>query len=78
MARPIPQTGRVTTYQSRVARQTALREAGGWIGTVELSPEAHAALRALQGDRSISETIEDALIDRRKKARTPRGSAGAG
>lgn len=53
---------RIDAYASRIARHAALREAGGWIGTVELSPAAHAALRALQRDRSISTTIDAALI----------------
>lgn len=58
----IPAAERITPYQSRVARQTALREAGGWIGTVELSPAAYAALQQLQGEHSISATIDAALI----------------
>jgi hypothetical protein len=53
---------RIDAYASRVTRHQTLREAGGWIGTVELSPAAHEALRALQGDRSISATIEAALV----------------
>lgn len=67
--KPIPADQRVTPYQSRLTRQAALRAAGGWIGTVELSPAAHSALRELQRharselqhDLSISETIDDAL-----------------
>lgn len=62
MPRPIPATGRVTPYASRIARQQTLREAGGWIGTVELSPAGHDALRALQGDHSISATIDAVLV----------------
>ena len=71
MPRPIPETGRVTPHQSALKRQTALREAGGWIGRVELSPEAHAALRALQDGRSISETIDAALIAQAQKIPHP-------
>lgn len=60
--RSVTAADRITPYQSRVARQTALREAGGWIGTVELSPSAYTALLQLQGERSISATIDAALI----------------
>ena len=66
---------RIDAYASRVARHQTLRKAGGWIGTVELSPAAHDALRALQGDRSISATIDAALIaaarDQRPQKKTP-------
>lgn len=61
--RSVTAADRITPYQSRVARQTALREAGGWIGTVELSAGAVRALGALRGGRSINATIEAALID---------------
>lgn len=74
MARPaVPADKRITPYQSRVARQRALREAGGWIGTVELTPAAAEALRALKGDRSINETISAALIAANKKSPDRKG-----
>jgi hypothetical protein len=66
---------RIDAYASRIARQKALRKAGGWIGTVELSPAAHEALRALQGEHSISATIDAALIaaarDQRPQKKSP-------
>lgn len=64
----IPAAERVTPYQSRVARQTALREAGGWIGTVELSPAACAAMSALRDGRSINATIDATLIAAKRRA----------
>lgn len=63
MARPRRNPERlVSTSSARRARLAAIREAGGWSGRVELSPEAHAALKRLQGERSISETIASALL----------------
>lgn len=63
MARPrLNPDSPVTSSQARAARLQALREAGGWSGRVELSAAAYTALQRLQGDHTISETIEAALI----------------